>query len=116
MVGLQCVECSPTAANITDWIVGALSTEGGLDSETIAKKLISFGADGCSAMQGNRASVTQQIKEKFASFAIGVHCVTHRYNLTFKALPSLGIFGDIEKFLSITYSYFCKSPKRFSKF
>ena len=87
-----------------------------MDAESIAQKVLSFGADGVSSLQGSRTGVTLQIKEKQAPFVIGVHCVAHRCNLTFKALSSLDIFGDIEKLLSVTYGYFCKSPKRYSEF
>lgn len=56
------------------------------------------------------------MKEKHAPNIIGVHCVAHRCNLAFKALSNLGIFVDIEKVLSVTYAYFCKSPKRYNEF
>jgi len=36
--------------------------------------------------------------------------------LAFKAFLRFRIFGDIEKFLAITYAYFCKSPKRIAEF
>lgn len=36
--------------------------------------------------------------------------------MAFKALSSLGIFGDIENLLGVTHAYFCKSPKRFVEF
>jgi len=116
LISLQRVECSPTAENLTELIVGSVSAGGGLDAEGIATKVLSFGADGASALQGNRTGVTLQLKEKHAPNLIGVHCVAHRCNLAFKALSNLGIFADIEKLLSVTHSYFCKSPKRFSEF
>lgn len=116
LVSLQRVECTPNAENLTSLIMEAVANGGGLDSEMIAKKLLSFGADGASALQGQRSGVTMQIKEKHAPFVMGVHCVAHRCNLAFKALSSLGIFGDIEKLLGVTHAYFCKSPKRFAEF
>jgi len=97
-------------------IVGSIPSGGGLDVESIANKLISFGADGASTLQDSRSGVTLQIKEKHAPFLIGVHCVAHRCNLAFKALSDLQIFGDIEKLLSVTHAYFGKSPKRYSEF
>jgi len=56
------------------------------------------------------------LKEEYAPFMIGVHCVAHYCNLAFKALSSLGIFEDIENLLVVTHAYFCKSPKQFTKF
>ena len=110
------MECSPNAENITHLIVDSVISGIGLDAETIAKKFLSFGADGVSMLQRNRIGVTLQIREKHALFMISVHCVAHRCNLAFKALLTLGIFSDIEKLLSVTHAYFCKSPKRFSEF
>jgi len=57
-----------------------------------------------------------QIKEKHGLFMVGFHCVAHHNNLDFKALLELGIFRAIEKLLSMTYAYFCKSLKRFEEF
>jgi hypothetical protein len=116
LVSLQRVECPPNAENLTKLIVDSVIVGTGVDLETVAKKLLSFGADGASTLQGNRSGVTLQIQEKHASFMIGVHCVAHRCNLAFKALSSLGIFADIEKLLSVTHAYFGKSPKRFAEF
>jgi len=116
LISLQRVECSLNDDNLTELIVGAINSGGGLDRESIATKLLSFGADGASILQGSRSGVTLQIKDKHTPFVIGVHCVAHRCNLPFKMLSSLSIFGDIEKLLSITYIYFSKSPKRYSEF
>lgn len=110
------MECSPNAENLTHLIIESKISSAGLDSETVAKKLLNFGADGASTLQGNRSGVTLQVREKFAPFTIDVHCIAHRCKLAFKALSSLGIFSDIEKLLSVTHAYFCKNPKRFSEF
>lgn len=116
LVSLQRVECSPNAENLTKLIMDSVAIGGGLDPEALASKLLSFGADGVSVLQGHRSGVTTQVKEKYAPFAVGVHCVAHRCNLAFKALSALGIFGTIEKLLTVTYAYFCKSPKRMEEF
>jgi len=116
LVSPQRVNCTPNAENLMDLIMGLVSSGGGLDALAVAKKLLSFGANGASTLQGAQSGVTQQIKEKYAPFANGIHCMAHRCNLTFKALSKLSIFSDIEKVLSVTYAYFSKSPKRFSKF
>jgi len=96
--------------------VEAIKSGGGLDVESVAKKVINFEADKASMLQGAQSIVTQQVKEKYLSFVIGVHCVAHRCYLAYKALSNLGIFSEIEKLLSVVYAYFSKSPKWFSKF
>jgi len=57
LIALQRVECSPTAENLTDLIVGSVRTGGGLDHEGVATKVLSFGTDGASVLQGNCTSV-----------------------------------------------------------
>lgn len=116
LVALQRVQCTPNAENLTKLIMDSVASGGGLESESIARKVISFGADGAAALQGSRSGVTTQVKEKHAPFSIGVHCVAHRCNLAFKALSNLGIFSAIEKLLGVTHAYFCKSPKRLEEF
>jgi len=116
MISLGRVDCAPNARNLTKLIIEAIKNGGGLDREMIASKLLSFGADGASALQGWRSGATVQITEEHAPFCIGVHCIAHRYNLAFKALSTQPIFGTVEQVLSQIYSYFCKSPKRFSEF
>jgi hypothetical protein len=116
LISLLRVECAPTSENLTELIVGGMKSGGGLHELAVAQKVISFGADGASALQGCRVGVTQQVKDKHAPSVIGVHCVAHRCNLAFKGLSNLGIFAAIEKLLSVSYGYFCKSPKRFSEF
>jgi len=116
LISLQRVECSSNVENLTEMIVGAINLGGGLDSKAIANKLMSLGANGALTLQGARSRVTQQVKEKHAPFLIDVHCVAHRCNLAFKALTNLGMFGDIEKLLLVTYGYLYKSSKRYSEF
>jgi len=116
LVALQRVECASNAENLTKLIVEAVSTGGGLDTKTVAEKLISFGCDGASTLSGLRTGVTVQIKGQYAPFCHGVHCVAHRCNLAFKTLESLGIFESIGKVLQVTHAYFNRSPKRFTQF
>jgi len=113
---LQHVECIPNEDNLMKLIVDAVSSGGGLDSKSIAQKLLRFGADGASTLQRVRGGVTMQMKEKYAPFMIGVHFVAHRCNLAFKVLSSLEIFAKIEKVMAVTHTYFSKSPKRFVEF
>jgi len=115
-VALQRVDCAPNAKNLTKLIIEALAAGGGLETKVVAEKLISFGADGAATMSGLHCGVIVQIKEQFAPFCHGVHCVAHRCNLAFKALEPLGIFKSISQVLQITHAYFNQSPKRLTQF
>jgi len=83
LVSLECVDCSPTAHNLTKLIVKVVNFGGGLDFESIACKLISFGFDSALALQSARGGVTMQVKEKHALLMTGVHCVAYWCNLEF---------------------------------
>ena len=99
--------------NLMEVIVKALEVDGVLDADAVSRRLLCFGVDGASAFQGNRNGVTQQIQTKVAFFFyVGVHCMAHRCNLTYKSLLELGIFSVIEQSLWKVHHYFCKSPKR----
>jgi len=50
---------------------------GKLTKEEVAKKLLWFGANGASVFSGGKTRVTKQIKEAWAPFSMGVHCVAH---------------------------------------
>jgi len=50
LVSLQRMECSPNIDNLTKLIIESVRSGGGLDSEGIAQKLLSFGADGASTL------------------------------------------------------------------
>ena len=72
LVALQQVASDgATIDGLTDLLVGILTSRGGLDTATVARKLLCFGADGVSMMQGHRIGVTTQLKEKFAPFMQG---------------------------------------------
>jgi len=105
-----------TADGLTDLLVGILASRGGLDSATIARKLVCFGADGVSTMQGHWTGVTTQLKDKFAPFMQGQHCIPHRVNLAVKTLSNLDLFHAIEDVCSVTQKYFAHSPKKYAKF
>jgi hypothetical protein len=105
-----------TANNLTELLMGALSTKGGLADEDVAAKLLCFGADGVSAFQVKRTGVTVQIKAKHAPFATGIHCHAHKLNLAVKTLSHLAIFHAIEELMRISYAYFAHSPKKYSEY
>jgi hypothetical protein len=52
-------------------------TIGGLTSETLAFKLICFGANGVNIIQFVNIGVTQQIQMDYAFHMQGIHCMAH---------------------------------------
>lgn len=58
LVSLQHVEYSPNVDKLTKLSIESMATGSGLDSEAIATKLLSFGANGASTLKGNRSEVT----------------------------------------------------------
>jgi hypothetical protein len=105
-----------TTNNLTETLMGALSVNCGLEAANIASKLIFFGADGASTFQGSKNGVVKQIKDKHASFVVGVHCCTHKLNLCTRSLSSLTVMHAIENVLQATHSYFAHSPKKVIEF
>jgi hypothetical protein len=75
-----------------------------------------FVVDGVNTFQGTKTSVTKQVNTNYAPFFIGVHCMIHRNNLTFKALSTLGIVSSINDLLQSCHAYFAHSPKRHFEF
>ena len=116
LVSLQRIDCPATADNLTKLIVEVVVTGNGLEKKALAAKLISFGCDGVSTLCGVRTGVTVQIKERYAPFSHGVHCVAHRCNLAFRTLEAFGIFDSISKVLQMIHAYFNRSPKHLTQF
>ncbi len=54
---------------------------------------------GVNTFQGIKIGVIKQINTNYAPFSIGVHCMAHKYKLTFKTLSTLGIINSIEDLL-----------------
>jgi hypothetical protein len=70
-----------------------------LIQEETTKRLICFGADGASIFQGYYIIVTFQLKEKFASYMMGQHCMAHWTNLAIQVLSNMPIVAKLEKLL-----------------
>ena len=94
-----------TACAIKDCIPMSLSWHGGLADNTIAKRLVYFGADGVFVFQGCRSGVIQQLKDQDAPFMLGVHCMAHHTNLVVKPLSNLPIVSKLETLYQALYSY-----------
>ena len=101
-----------TPSNLTTVIMDALNNEGGLTIEDIAKKVVSFGADGVNTFQGHKMEVTTQFREKWAPFSVGIHCISHRCNLAVETLSKFAMIARIESVPTKLHSYFYRSTSR----
>jgi hypothetical protein len=108
------VDCN--AENVAQIVIEALMVEGGMTKAEIGQKLISFGADGASVFQGQKAGVTKRMVETISPYVIGHHCMAHRTNLAAATLGNLHIVGKLEALCAALYSYFARSPKRYLAF
>lgn len=52
LISLHRVECSPNVENLTELVVGVINIGRGLNAQSIAKKVLNFGANGASTLQG----------------------------------------------------------------
>jgi hypothetical protein len=101
-----------TAGHVTKVIVNAVVRDGGLTTEEIRQRLVCFGSDGASVLQGKRNGVTVQIQGMHAPHCQSMHCVAHRTDLAVEVLLELSMISAIKKLLRKLHSYFSKSPKR----
>jgi hypothetical protein len=60
--------------------------------------------------------VTRQIRDVWAPFSMGVHCIAHRINLAMQPLSNLTFFFGLDVFMTNLHSYFSHSPKCHLKF
>ncbi len=67
--------------NLTQVIMNFMMKGGELSKVKLSKKLVCFGVDGVNVFQGSKIGVTKQIKNSWAPFSMGVHCVAHCTNL-----------------------------------
>lgn len=82
----------------------------------IAKKLVCFGAHGVNVFQGCRAGANAHWIKHNASYLVAMHYCAHRTSLVAKCLSHLVVVNKVEKLCKVLYTYFHKTPKRFSKF
>jgi len=104
-----------TTDHLTNVIMHALISEGGLIYNEIAAKLICFGADSVSTFQGPKSGVTTQIWDKWTPFSLGANCVSYRVNLVVETLSKYLMVSRLEGLFQLVYSYFCHSNKRHSE-
>jgi hypothetical protein len=63
--------------NLTQMIMNSMMMGGRLSREELSKKLLCFGANEVNMFQKGKIKVTKQIKDSWAPFSMGVHCVAH---------------------------------------
>jgi len=102
--------------NLTEVIMISMMKGGGLSKEELSKKLLCFGADEMNVFQRGKTKLTKQIKDSWAPFSMGVHCVAHHTNLVVQSLQDLTLIVKIKSFMFNIYGYFNHSPKRHMKF
>jgi hypothetical protein len=88
-----------SSANLLSTLLKAMEAYSGLPPSEIAKKLISFGANGVLVFQGVRTGVTVQLKENHSPFVLEMHCMSHRTNLAVQTLLQLPLVAWIEVML-----------------
>ncbi len=98
--------------NLIKVIMNALLVSGGLSKEKLSRKFLYFCANGVSVFQGAKIGIIKHIKEFWASFSMGFHCIAHRANLTLQSLSNLIFIARIESFMTNLYGYFSHSPNR----
>ena len=116
LLGLKCVTDGGSASNLTEVIVEAMKTDGGISRRTVAEKFVSFGADGVSVFQGSRTGVTRRLKDDHAPWMHGNHCMSHRFQLAIMILSKMGVVSNVEDLLGGLYGYFSHSPKCHNEF
>ena len=82
LISLKRVVIGGTSNSLTSVILKACATEGTLDGQALAKKLVCFGADGVNIFEGCCTGATTQLKENYVPFMVGIHCCAHQVNLS----------------------------------
>jgi hypothetical protein len=98
LLTLQPVIEGGNANNFIVIIVQAFMQQGGLIQEERTKRLICFGANVASIFQGCHTKTTFQLKEKFAPYMMGQHCMAHRMNLVVQVLSNLPMVARLDFF------------------
>jgi hypothetical protein len=68
LIALKKVCKASNANHLTAVVLGALEEGGGLGTSDIARKLLSFGADGVTVFKGAMTGVTKQLQMKHAPY------------------------------------------------
>ncbi|KAJ9522872.1 hypothetical protein QJQ45_023657 [Haematococcus lacustris] len=101
-----------TADDLLDLLLATVGSKLQLSMEQLGSKLVSFGCDGASVLQGAHTGVVVQLRTKVAPFVQGVWCHAHRGQLAGKAIEDTPVISKLNNLSSTLAHYFCRSPKR----
>ncbi|KAL6754915.1 hypothetical protein V8C86DRAFT_2687944 [Haematococcus lacustris] len=100
-----------TAYDLLDLLLATVGSKLQLSMEQLGSKLVSFGCDGASVLQGAHTGVVVQLRTKVAPFVQGVWCHAHRGQLAGKAIEDTPVISKLNNLSSTLAHYFCRSPK-----
>ncbi|KAL6763028.1 hypothetical protein V8C86DRAFT_2505856 [Haematococcus lacustris] len=101
-----------TADDLLDLLLATVGSKLQLSMEQLGSKLVSFGCDGASVLQGAHTGVVVQLRTKVAPFVQGVWCHAHRGQLAGKPIEDTPVISKLNSLSSTLAHYFCRSPKR----
>ena len=108
-LGLQPVP-KADALHITTAIKDVTSAALGIEEKEWKKKLVAVGSDGAAVMVGCRSGVVTRLTEDMPH-VIGVHCMAHRLELSFKdAVSGNTCHKKLDGLLMGLYSFYHASP------
>ena len=110
------MRANSTAENLYLEVKKALNEIVGMDDLKIAKKLVCVGADGAAVMQGQRTGLCERLQTSIVPYMLGIHCMAHRMNLSYKIVRTFPIVSKVEDLIRELHSYFCRSPRCFAEF
>jgi len=87
-------------------IMATLMKCGRLTKEEVAKKLLCFWCKWDFCFLRGETCVRKQMKDDWAPFSMGVHCVAHWINLAVQFLSNLTLFARLEVFMEICIHIF----------
>ncbi len=77
------------ANSLTLLIMTFLMTQGGLQEEGFASRLVCFGVNGVNTFQGLKFGIIVQIQRQYTPFVTNVHYTTHWINLVIQTISHL---------------------------
>jgi hypothetical protein len=88
---LECVFDGASSNNMIQLIIEALTIKGALTKKYMTKKLVSFGVDKVSILQGTCNGVIVQIQNNYAPHMVGVHCKENHKSLVVQSIKHLSL-------------------------
>ena len=106
-IGVASVEKADTATiyteikKVTDEVLG---------TNQWGEKLVAFGSDGASVMTGVKAGVVAKFRDWRGGHIVGVHCMAHRLELSFKdATKSIALHKKVDTLLLGLFYFYQRS-------